>query len=245
MRFGERLVEGTFLRRWNRFACSVEVDGEPVRVHLPNSGRLGELLVAGREAFLLRRAGSHRKTAYDLVLVRTPSGMLVSTDARLPNRLFREYLSGARDGPSGEVTSVRSEVARGRSRLDFLLQTGDGPVTVEVKSVTLVEEGCGLFPDGPTLRGARHVRELLAVRNAGERAAVVFVVQRSDVRRVKPNDETDPDFGHALREAAAGGVAVHAFRCRVDRRGVRISDEIPVRLTPGVEKRVAFADTDE
>ena len=230
MRFDDDLVKGNFLRRLNRFVCLVEVGGESVYAHLANSGRLRELLVEGRTAYLLERSGENRKTVYDLVLMRSQTGILVSMDARLPNRLFREYLMANKNGPFGNVENIQREVSRGSSRLDFLLGEGRNSCYVEVKSVTLVKDGIGLFPDGPTLRGAKHVQELTGLREEGYQAVVVFIVQRSDASAVKPNDETDRLFGTVLREAAGKGVGIFAFGCQVDESEIRISSRIPVIL---------------
>jgi len=230
MRFKERLIQGKFVKRLNRFSVLVEVGGKSVKAHLANSGRLGELLIAGREVYLLSRPSPHRKTAYDLVLMRSASHVLVSTDARLPNLLFQEYLSGPQHPPFDAYDVLQREVSLGDSRLDFLLTKKDGKTYIEVKSVTLVRDGIGYFPDSPTLRGTRHLRELTAALEEGHQAAVVFVAQRPDVSGIKPNDSADPGFGDVLRKAASSGVGVFGLRCRVSCDGVRIDKPIPVLL---------------
>lgn len=225
------LVEGLFVERLNRFAVAVAVEGEVRRAHLPNSGRLRELLVPGAPVLLAPRPGPGRRTPYDLALVRQGAEW-VSVDARLPNRLFREALEGGRLPEWKGAELLRAEVRHGGSRLDFLLE-GPGPgvrTWVEVKSVTLVQEGYGLFPDAVTARGARHLEELETALAQGDRAAVVFVVQRGDARAFRPHWEADPHFARRLAEVAQRGVQVLAYRCRVSPEEVHIAEALPVSL---------------
>lgn len=235
MELPQPLVEGRFVARLNRFAVLVEAGGAPCQAHLPNSGRLRELLVPGAEVLLVRRAGPGRRTPYDLALVREGHAW-VSVDARLPNRLFREALEAGLLEEWRGARVAGAEVRRGASRLDFVLEgPGEGSRTwVEVKSVTLVHEGCGMFPDAVTARGARHVEELIRAVGQGEGAAVVFVVQRDDARCFRPHWEADPYFARTLAWAAAAGVRVLAYRCQVSPRAVRIAGSLPVLLSlPG------------
>lgn len=229
MRLGAGLRAGRFRRRLNRFTAEVEVGGEAVAAHLPNSGRLAELLVPGA-AVTLAAARPGRRTAYDLVAVRH-RGVRVCVDARLPGPLLAEAVAAGRlPGLRGWRVLAR-EVRLGESRLDLLLADPAGrPVYGETKSVTLVRDGVGLFPDAPTARGRRHLQELAAAVAAGGRGVAVFVVQREDAACWRPNDATDPAFGAAVRAAAAAGVAVLAVRCRVTRTAVAVLDEIPALL---------------
>jgi sugar fermentation stimulation protein A len=201
--------------------------------HLPNSGRLGELLTPGRKVWLapadLQRS-PQRRTAYDLALVEF-AGRLVSVDARLPGKLVDAALRQGHLAGFEGYTTVRREVRLGESRMDFWLAgPGQAPCWVEVKSVTLVEHSTARFPDAPTLRGQRHVRELAQVVEKGTRAAVVFVVQRDDATGFRPHDVADPAFGRMLRQAARAGVEVYAWRCRVSRQGIQLTEAIPVQL---------------
>jgi len=223
------LVEGTFVQRDNRFRATVLVNGRPLKAHVPNSGRLHELLIPGQPVLLAHVPAPHRVTDYDLVMVRL-GDQLVSMDARLPSRLFHEaVLAGRLDAFAG-YSHIQPEVQFGQSRLDFRLEQAGELWYVEVKSVTLVEDGCGLFPDAPTLRGLRHVRELVTARHQGHRAAVVFVIQRDDAHCFKPHTAADPDFTRALREAAEAGVEVHAFTCVVTLDRIAIDRPITVFL---------------
>jgi sugar fermentation stimulation protein A len=226
------LVEGRFVTRDNRFRVTAEVGGREVWAHLPNSGRLGELLLPGRRVVLVEKPAAGRKTGYDLSLVEL-DGRWISVDARLPNDLVEEALVAGRMDSLAGYPVVRREVTYGSSRFDFLLKEPDGPpCLVEVKSITLVVDGLGCFPDAVTLRGRRHVNELALAVVAGYRAAVVFCVQRDDATGVRPHDESDPDFGQALRNAAVQGVEVYAYACRVEPGSVEIVDRLPVYLAP-------------
>jgi len=224
------LVKGNFVQRENRFRVTVEIQGEPIAAHLPNSGRLTELLTPGRPCWLEAFDSPHRKTGFDLKLVEY-AGVFVSVDARLPNNLFAEALAAGWLEPFQEYELLEREISLGESRLDFRLTTPKGPCWVEVKSVTLVEEEVARFPDAPTSRGARHLRELTQAVREGAEAAIVFVVQRPDARRFSPHDQADPAFGAALREAAQVGVGVYAWTCDVDRERIGIAEQIPVALT--------------
>lgn len=222
-------VQGCFLARENRFRVRVEVDGHPLPAHLPNSGRLTELLTPGRPCHLVPHPEPRRRTPLDLLLVEY-AGVLVSVDARLPGPLFAEVVEAGRIPPFSGFTRLEREVRCGESRLDFRLDGPQGPLWVETKSVTLVEGGVALFPDAPTLRGQRHLRQLTVQAAKGERAAVVFVVQRPDAEVFAPHVQADPAFAAALAEAARAGVEVHAFRCDVSLTEIRIATPIPVSL---------------
>ncbi|MCH8897466.1 MAG: DNA/RNA nuclease SfsA, partial [Chloroflexi bacterium] len=179
MKLSPDLVEATFIRRLNRFAANLEVDGREVMAHLANSGRLGELLVPGYRMLLTPVAGDHRKCPFDLALVDL-GFTLCSADARLPNVLLAEAIESGRVAEFQGYSRVRREVTYGDSRLDMLLEGPGQSCFVETKSVTLVEDGLALFPDAPTLRGVKHLNSLIHAKEEGYRAAVVFVIQRSD-----------------------------------------------------------------
>jgi len=230
MRLKGTLVEGRFVARHNRFLVTVEVAGSEVSAHLPNSGRLLELLVPGRHTVLVERPAAERKTRYDLSLVEH-KGRWVSVDARLPNHLVEEALQAGRLDALAGYLALHREVTFGRSRFDFLLESPQRPpCLVEVKSITLVLEGLGCFPDAVTARGRRHLNELAQAAAEGYRAAVLFCVQRDDARGMRPHDESDPAFGQALRDAVAQGVEAYAFACRVEPEEVAITQRLPVHL---------------
>jgi sugar fermentation stimulation protein A len=199
---------------------------------VPNSGRLSELLVPGRPVLLAETRAPHRVTDYDLSMVDLRH-TLVSVDARLPNDLVQEAFEGGALAQFAGLTLARREVRYGESRLDFVLKAEGGadPCFVEVKSVTLVQEGIARFPDAVTARGSRHLRELGSACREGARAAVVFVIQREDAQAFAPHDESDPLFGEVLREVAAFGVEVYAHTCRVTPRVIDLQPQIPVLLS--------------
>lgn len=208
------------------------MDGLEVTAHLPNSGRMTELLVSGQHVVVAGKYGEHRKTAYDMILVDLGDG-LVSVDSRLPSQVVEEALLSGTLAPFGHCGFVRREVVYGDSRLDFRVGANGREYLVEVKSVNLVEGKRALFPDAPTLRGARHLRTLVKAVREGYGAAVIFVVQREDASAFSPHEKADPDFGRALREAAEGGVGLYAYRCRLTREEIELSQEIPVILERG------------
>ncbi len=223
--------EGTFISRTSRFSCTVQVSDSEEMVYLPNSGRLETVLVPGSKVFLTDKASPFRRSTYDLVGVNTDSGF-VSLDSRFPARLIFLALYRQSLPAFSRYRTIRREVPRGRNRLDFMLKGIDPDCFIEVKSVTLVQNGRALFPDAPTERARRQVECLTWAKREGYTAAIVFVVQRSDADEFAPNDAIDPAFGSALREAQSRGVDIYAYRCNVSPQSIELADEIPVRLHP-------------
>ena len=228
------IVEGRFLARPNRFISKVELGGREETVHVKNTGRCRELLIPGAAVYMQDWGQEHpgRRTRYDLVTV-DKGGLLINMDAQAPNRLFREWAEGGHFVPG--LTLLRSEVTHGDSRFDFYWEAGDRRGFVEVKGVTLEEDGVVRFPDAPTLRGVKHLNGLLKAREEGYEAAVCFVVQLAGADHLEPNDRTHPEFGQALRRAAEGGVAVLAFSCRVTPDTVTPAEPVPVVLNGRAE----------
>lgn len=224
------LMPGRFIRRVNRFRVTVRVGQEEVDAHLPNSGRLTELLTPERPCWLKPARSPGRKTDFDLKLVEY-ADVLVSVDARLPNPLFAEALEEGSVAPFRVCQGFHREVGLEESRIDFRLKMPEGVLWLETKSVTLVENGVALFPDAPTLRGSRHVRALADAVREGSQSAIVFVVQRPDARSFTPYDAADPVFGETLRAAADAGVSLYAWTCEVSKQAIAIAQEIPVDLT--------------
>ncbi len=223
------LVEGRFKVRLNRFLALVEINGQDVEVHVAISGRMHELLVPGYRVLVRPCPGPHRKTGYDLAMVDL-GFTLASADARLPNALVAEALAEGRLPQFSDYPDVQREVTFGESRLDLMLEGPQGRCYVETKSVTLVVDGVGLFPDAPTTRGAKHMRSLAQAVESGHRAAVVFVVQRDDCDSFAPHDSADPDFGIALRESIKAGVEAFAYKCLVTEKNITLSSNLPMRL---------------
>lgn len=230
------LARARFVDRPNRFLVRALLeDGGRTEAHLPDPGRLEELLVPERRIWLRPAAAPHRRTAWTAALVESPDGGgLVSLDTTLPNRLVGAALSAGALPELAGLRLDRAEVPVGASRFDFRLLPGGGglPLLLEVKSVTLLEDGVGLFPDAVTARGARHLRELAELARSGEaRAAVLFVVQRADARRIAAARAIDPGFAAALEEAKAAGVRTLGRRCRVTLERVSLGGRVPVGVS--------------
>ena len=231
MKLPPHLSRAAFVARLNRFLALMRRDGQDVLVHIANSGRLQELLRPENPMLLAPApSGAARKTTYDLALAELDT-VLVSADARLPNTILREAIEADRVPEFSGFDTVKSEVALGESRIDLALAGPSGLCYVEVKSVTLVEDGVGLFPDAPSQRGTKHVLSLMKAVQQGHRAAVVFVIQRSDARSFSPNEPADPNFCDTLRVAVEHGLEVYAYRCDVSRSQIVLSEAVPARLT--------------
>lgn len=232
------VCRGIFLARPNRFIAEVEMEGRVEICHVKNTGRCRELLLPGAVVILAVAENPQRKTRYDLVAV-YKGDMLVNMDSQAPNKAAAEYL--ALRFPEAEL--IRPEYAHGNSRLDFYIRVGAREIFVEVKGCTLEREGVALFPDAPTERGAKHLRELGNLARKGYEAYVLFVIQMRGPAYFMPNDAMDPAFGHALRQAAAQGMGIWAVDCLVEEGGFVCDREIPVHLPwrilfiPGYIKR--------
>ena len=220
------MVPGIFRNRPNRFIAHVEIDGKEQVVHVKNTGRCRELLVPGAMVWCQRSDNPARKTQYDLITVRKGQ-RLINMDSQAPNTAAREWLES---GGLGKIDDLRQETVHGDSRFDFSFTREGKTCFLEVKGVTLEDNGVCAFPDAPTQRGAKHLRGLAEAARQGYGAYVLFVIQMADVKYLHPNDRTDPDFGAALREAAARGVKVLAVRCQVSEDEMMISGSVPVHL---------------
>lgn len=221
-----KVLPGVFLRRPNRFIAHVEADGETRICHVKNTGRCRELLVPGAKVWLEESANPARKTKYDLIAVEKGS-LLINMDSQAPNRAAREFLPGLLPG----LTLLRPETVWGNSRFDFYAETAaEERWFIEVKGVTLEEQGVARFPDAPTERGAKHLRELCRCVDEGFRAAVLFVIQMKGPALFEPNAATDPAFAKALRDAEKHGVEVFAYDCLVTPDSMTIDQPVPVRL---------------
>ena len=219
-------VPGIFRKRPNRFIAHVEIGGQMQVVHVKNTGRCRELLVPGALVWCQHSDNPARKTQYDLIAVKKGE-RLINMDSQAPNAAAREWLAG---GGLGEIKNLRPETVHGDSRFDFSFTLAGKPCFLEVKGVTLENDGVCAFPDAPTQRGAKHLRGLAEAVAEGYGAYVLFVIQMENVKYLCPNDDTDPNFGAALRKAAAAGVQVLAVDCAVTPEEMRIRDWVPVRL---------------
>ena len=225
MKYG-KMVPGIFLARPNRFVAHVRIDGLPQVCHVKNTGRCRELLPVGAEVWCQESDNPARKTKYDLITVKKGE-RLINMDSQAPNSAAKEWLLA---GGLGEIEDLRPETVHGDSRFDFSFTKDGKRCFLEVKGVTLENEGVCAFPDAPTERGVKHLNGLARAAGEGYGAYVLFVVQMEDVRYLHPNDQTDPAFGKALRQAAAAGVQVLAVDCRVTPESMTIGKSLPVRL---------------
>ena len=223
----DRIHAGVFQARPNRFIALVDLEGETRRCHVPNTGRLRELLLPGVRAWCQFHPEPGRKTAWTLIAVER-DGVVVNLDSQAPNHVAAEYVAG---GGLGIVPDfVKPEQVFGDSRLDLYYEAGAVKGYVEVKGVTLEEDGVARFPDAPTQRGRKHLLALKAAVAAGYRATALFVIQMEGVNAFSPNTPRDPAFAQALSEAAAAGVEVKAVTCRVTPETLSITGEVPVVL---------------
>ena len=220
------MVPGRFLSRPNRFIAKIEIAGQKQTVHVKNTGRCRELLPYGAEVFCRFDPNPMRKTQYDLITVRK-GDRLINMDSQAPNAATKQWLLS---GGLGEITNLKAETYQGDSRFDFSFEKEGKLCFLEVKGVTLENDGVCAFPDAPTERGAKHLRGLTELARAGFGAYVLFVIQMADVKYLHPNDVTDPTFGAALREAAAAGVQVLAVDCAVTEDTMEIRLPVLVKL---------------
>ena len=220
----DHVVPAVFLSRPNRFIARVELDGKTETVHVKNTGRCRELLLPGARVILSRAENPARKTRFDLVAV-YKGDVLINMDSQAPNAAAAELLG--RLFPGWSVLPERTFL---HSRFDFCLERNDRRIFVEVKGVTLERDGLALFPDAPTERGRRHLKELGEAVKAGAEAYVLFLVQVKGCRRVSPNAETDPGFAAALREARENGVGILCYYCIVTPDSMTADRPVPVEL---------------
>lgn len=220
------IVPGVFLARPNRFIAHIELGGTEEICHVKNTGRCRELLPAGAAVWCEKSDNPARKTKFDLISVQK-GNRIINMDSQAPNIAAKEWLE---KGSLGQIENLKPESCHGDSRFDFSFTKDGKACFLEVKGVTLENDGICAFPDAPTTRGAKHLKELTALAKEGFGAYVLFVIQMADVKYLHPNDATDPDFGAALREAAAAGVKVLAMDCDVTPDTMVLRAPVEVRL---------------
>ena len=206
----DNIIAGKFIERLNRFAASVEMDGHRETVHVKNTGRCRELLVPGAEVWLTAPGNPARRTKYDLVAVRKANGVLYNIDSQAPNKAAAQWLE------TQNYDRILPEYTYGASRIDFYMERGAQRFLMEVKGCTLEVDGVGYFPDAPTERGVKHLRELAGAVRAGYHAILAFVIQMDGVTEVRANVQTHPAFGEALEAAKSAGVQVLFLPCHVE-----------------------------
>lgn len=217
----KKIVEGKFHSRPNRFIANIYVGGKLETVHVKNTGRCRELLLPDADVILEVSDNPNRKTAYDLIAVYKEKIGLVNMDSQAPNKVVAEWLS--KQG----FDYVKPEYTYGKSRFDFYMEKGDEKFLMEVKGCTLEIDGTGYFPDAPTERGVKHLRELAEASGKGYRCYVAFVIQMEGVKEVLPYTVTHPEFGVALQEARDAGVEVLYLQCKVEPDTLMIREDVP------------------
>lgn len=215
-----KTIQAKFIDRPNRFIAYVEVDGQVETVHVKNTGRCRELLLPGATVILSVADNPDRKTKYDLIAVYKEGIGLINMDSQAPNVVVGEYLAGCND-----ITFIKPEYKYGDSRIDFYFEKGDMKCLMEVKGVTLERDGICYFPDAPTERGVKHIRELMKAKEDGYEVYLAFVIQMEGVIEVFPNEEMHPEFAVAYNEAVAAGVKVVNFQCGVRENELWIKKE--------------------
>ena len=223
----ERVEIGRFVERPNRFIAKINIDGQIETVHVKNTGRCAELLVPGAEVYLQKSDNPERKTKWDLIGVKK-EGRLINMDSQVTNTVVKEWVE--QSGFFKEINLIRPETTYGRSRFDLYVETKEKKIFIEVKGVTLEENGIVRFPDAPTQRGIKHVEELCKAVKDGYESYIFFVIQMSGVKFFTPNIDTQPEFGEALKKAKDKGVKILAYDCDVTKDTINIRKEVPVIL---------------
>ncbi|MBS5939146.1 DNA/RNA nuclease SfsA [Clostridium sp.] len=231
MEFDKNIYEGIFIERPNRFNARVLLNGEELTVHVPNTGRCREILKEGTKIFLREELNPTRKTKYDLIAA-MKGDILINIDSQIPNKVVNEALLNRKIDTLHKYSKIKREKTYGKSRFDFKLSTEDEKENyfLEVKGVTLEDNGHCMFPDAPTERGARHILELIEAKKEGYGAGILFLVQLDNVETFSPNDERDPEFGRALRLARENGVDIMVYNCKVDKNMIEINKKIDIIL---------------
>ncbi len=225
MKYTHPIIKGNFIDRPNRFIAKVLVNDVVETVHVKNTGRCRELLVPNATVYLEHWDTDKRKTKYDLIAVEKGE-RLINMDSQAPNKVAAEYLRSL----FPDLTLLKAEVKHGNSRFDFYMERPNERWFIEVKGVTLEEDGVARFPDAPTERGVKHIEELTACLDVGYRSMILFIVKMKGISHVEPNDRTHPAFGDALRRAAAAGVEIRTVDCIVTPDSVTADMPLTVKL---------------
>lgn len=227
----EKVVKAKFIKRPNRFQGYIKLEGEESMVHVPNTGRCREILIEGCTVILREGNNDKRKTKYDLIAA-YKGDKLINIDSQIPNKVVYEALINKKILGLEEYDTVMREKTFGNSRFDFKLINAKGEVYyLEVKGVTLENEGKARFPDAPTERGTKHLNELVEAKKIGYGAGVLFLMQMDNINEFTPNDAMDKDFGEALRRAHKSGVDVMAYECVLGEDYITLDKSVKVKLT--------------
>ncbi len=219
------IVKGRFIDRPNRFIANCEINGKTEVCHVKNTGRCKELLVQGTTVYLQKSDNPNRKTQYDLIAVQKGE-RLINMDSQIVNSVALEYVPRLFD----KIKFIKPEYTYGNSRFDIYIETETDKIFVEVKGVTLESGGVTAFPDAPTVRGVKHLKELQKAVKEGYKAIALFVIQMNDVKYFVPNRKTHPEFADELKKAAENGVNLLAFDCKVTPHSIEIDKRVPIKL---------------
>lgn len=223
----KNIKPAVFLSRPNRFIAEIIIEGKKEICHVKNTGRCKEILTEGASVFVQEHDNPKRKTKYDLVSV-YKGNRLINIDSQIPNRVFHEWVKES--GYMGDISLIKAEQNFGGSRFDFYIEAQGKKIFVEVKGVTLEEDGVVLFPDAPTERGLKHLKELIDAKKQGYDSYVVFIIQMKDVKYFSPNYKTHEAFGEMLKKAKEAGVGILAFDCIVTKDSIEAADMVDVIL---------------
>lgn len=223
----KNIIKAKFISRPNRFIAHVEINGKPEIAHVKNTGRCKELLTAGATVYVQKSDNPLRKTKYDLIMVEK-NKMLINMDSQAPNKVFDEWI---RQGSFiSNISLIKPECRYGNSRFDFYIEAGGRKIFAEIKGVTLEENGVVMFPDAPTERGVKHIKELCKCVNNGYEGYIFFIIQMEKCKYFTPNKLTHPEFAEALKFASKRGVNIKALNCTVTQDELKILNEIEIRL---------------
>lgn len=219
------VAKGTFISRLNRFIANCEINGESQICHVKNTGRCKELFVEGATVYLQKADNPNRKTLYDLIAVQK-GDRLINIDSQIVNSVALEYMPALFD----DISLIKPECKYGNSRFDIYLETKNDKIFIECKGVTLEKDGVARFPDAPTERGVKHLKELQKAIAEGYKAFVLFVIQMDNISHFEPNKETHPEFAEELKNAQKNGVTVLAYNCTVTPEEIKIQNKVKVVL---------------
>ncbi len=223
----ENIIEGNFISRPNRFIAEVEVNSKMEICHVKNTGRCKELLIKGCKVFINEVKNKNRKTKYDLVNV-YKGNMLINLDSQMPNKVFEQYLKEGKF--LKDITYIKRESTYKNSRFDFYVETLERKIYIEIKGVTLEDNGVALFPDAPTTRGVKHIRELIDAKENGFETYIVFIIQFKGAKYFTPNKKRDEDLYSALLDAKERDVNIVALDCIVTKNEIMCDKYVEVRI---------------
>ncbi len=221
------IYSGIFLNRPNRFIANIIINGKEEVCHVKNTGRCGELLIQGAEVYVQKCENPDRKTLYDLIAV-NKGGRLINMDSQIPNYAVKEWLLEKQ--PFGKITNLKPEKKQGNSRFDFYMETENEKAFIEVKGVTLENDGVVSFPDAPSLRAVKHLKELCMLKEQGYGCYVIFVVQMEGVKYFMPNEQRHAEFARELKTAYEKGINIIAMDCKVQPDFIKINQAVEVKI---------------